>query len=103
MSITAPLAPTAPKRFRRRITTLLVGLAAMLALPGTAFAYTQPVTSGSGSVTAPIRPLTAAPSTGSSMGSVLAALAVAVLAVAIVIVAQRVLRRRSETPRPIHA
>ena len=97
------------KQHLARLVTALIGLTAVLALPGTAFAYTSPDGPDSGA-TVPLTPVVGAlhaanatapvPSSGSwapalSVGVVLGV----VLALAITFIAQRA-RRQRHTHRP---
>jgi hypothetical protein len=96
---TDSLAVSTTKRIRRTLTAVVVGLCAILALPGTALAYTDP--NRSVSTTVPIAspaayqtPASQASSSGWGLTTTLMVVVIAVLAVGIVVVGQRVARRR---------
>ena len=93
----------------RRLVATVVGLCAIMAVPGTAFAYTEPVTHGSGTVpgvgaTLSRTSASHASSTGWVMTAVLVVGVVVVLVGGLAVVAQRTARRRHVAqPRPLHA
>lgn len=88
------------KRLRRIIVTVAVGVLAIVAVPGTAHAHTEPIRPDSGTVPI-VSPATYptsvshASSSGCGLTTILAVV-VAVLAVGLVIVAQRVARHRRD-------
>jgi hypothetical protein len=87
------------RRIRRTLAAMVVGLFAMLAVPGTAFAYTDPDRAVStavpvaGTAAHPAPTVEVSPS-GWGLSTTLLIVAIAVLAVGIVVVGQRVARRR---------
>ncbi len=90
---------TTSQRIRRSLTAVVVGLCAILAVPGTALAYTDP--SRSDSTAVPIAgqaaygaPASQASSSGSWLTTALLVVVVAVLAAGIVVVGQQIARRR---------
>ena len=85
----------------RRIVATLVGLCAVVALPGTALAYTEPIGPDSGSVpNVGPAPYQGSASHSSAAGwgvtTVVGAIVISILAVGLLVVAQRVARHRHE-------
>jgi hypothetical protein len=91
------------KRMRRTLTGVLVGICAILGVPGTAFAYTDPA--GGGSTSVPIAgpdsnqaPVAHASSSGWGLTTtLLVVVIIGVLAIGIVMAAQQVARHRRNT------
>jgi hypothetical protein len=92
--------PGVVKHLRRIIATVVVGLCAILAVPGTALARTEPIGPDSGTVPivspAPYPTSAAHASSGWGLTTVLAVVVIAVLAVGLVLMAQRVARHRRD-------
>lgn len=96
------------KRMRRTLTAAVVGLFALLAVPGTAFAYTDPDRAVStavpvaGTATYEAPAAQASPS-GWSMSTPVVVIAIAVLLVGILVLALRITRLRRGTVRTTRA
>ena len=96
---TDTLAVSTTKRIRRTLTAVVVGLCAILAVPGTALAYTDPGRPDSTtiSIVSPaVHPATASQSSSSGWGltTTLLVVVIAILAVGLVVLGQRAARRR---------
>lgn len=91
----------------RRIIATFVGLCAILAVPGTALAHTEPNRPESATVPtgAPaLHGASAHAASGWGLGTILAIVVIAVLAAALVVVAQRAARHgRDAQPTALHA
>ena len=86
------------KRIRRTFTAVLVGLSAILTVPGTAFAYTDPDRAVSTAVPVASQTPTAQVSpSGLSLSTPVVVIAIAVLLVGILVAAQRISRPRPGT------
>ena len=89
------IAVSSTRRIRRTLAAMVAGLFAMLAVPGTAFAYTDPDRAVSTAVPVAYQaPATQASPSGWSLSTPFVVIAIAVLLVGNLVVTQRIARRR---------